>query len=123
MFPLRRKYLAAVMGSVFTDIDNRLKQFSIDIYHDSGKSPLTEESTTLEGIEFVAQNKTVGRGKPVVGINDLKNALAQARKSEKRAFAGQILSEDRNNVIGLRKRPCPHYRTVFCSHYLWSNRL
>lgn len=51
------------MGSVFTDIEQRLKQLSIDInqyiYHEDGKSTLKEGPSTLEGIKFVAQNKVV----------------------------------------------------------------
>lgn len=90
--------------SVYSEIANRLNSFSINlddyiyINPKTGRTTLQVEKTTLDGISFVAGHKQPD-GQFILGDSVLKGALDNAKAGNgRRAFAGQIRQEDRENL-------------------------
>ncbi len=91
---------------VYHEIEQRLHVLGITledyIYVDPKMgTTLKIKQTTLDGIEFVAKNKSkLGTDRSIIGNHALKAALDNAKNSNGlRAFAGQVRQNDLNNAL------------------------
>lgn len=94
------------MGNVYDAIASRMAGYGINlkdfIYVDPTEGEtLLEEDTTLDGISFVPRNKwNLSTDQSIIGSHDFIAAITAAKSDEgMRAFAGQILDEDLQNLL------------------------